>query len=191
MSAEVIKKRFTVDEYHRMVEAEVIGPKDRVELVDGEVIEMSPIGHRHRVRVIRTTTLFFRAFGDQAIVSSQNSLQLNDWTEPQPDLVVLKPRPDFYARKKFTPEDVLLVMEISDTSLRYDRNVKVPLFAAAGIPEVWIEDAKKDVLYVYRDPRADGYAVSSELQRRDSVSPIAFPSIRFSIDNLVGEPVIE
>jgi Uma2 family endonuclease len=191
MSAEIIKKRFTVDEYHRMVEVGILEPKERVELIDGEIVEMSPIGHRHWVRVTRVNTLFFKAFGDRAVVSVQNSVRLNDWTEPEPDLVVFKPRPDFYAGKRPTPQDISFVMEVADTSLRYDRNVKVPLFAAAGIPEVWVEDARNDLLYVYRDPRGGSYSVMIEAKRGDFISPLAFPDIQFPIDHLLGEPIDE
>ena len=94
MHTEVIKKRFTVDEYHRMGETGIFGPEDRLELIDGEILEMSPIGQRHAARVARATALFVRAFGDRAVVNPQNPLQLSDWTEPQPDIVILKPRPE-------------------------------------------------------------------------------------------------
>jgi Uma2 family endonuclease len=191
MPAEIIKKRFRVEEYHRMAEAGILLPKDRVELIDGEIVQMNPIGHRHRVRVLRVDTLFGRAFGDRALIVCQSDLKLNEWTEPQPDITVLKPRADFYAARDWTPEDVFFVMEVSDTSLQYDRNVKVPLFAAAGIPEVWIEDAENDVLFIYRDLRNGFYAVLLELQRGDIASPIAFPEIRFSVDDLLGEPISE
>jgi Uma2 family endonuclease len=191
MPTEIIKKRFTVADYHRMAEAGILGPKERVELIDGEIVEMSPTGHPHWVRVARATTLFIRTFGDRAVVNVQNPIQLTEWTEPEPDLVVYKPRPDFYLKKKPAPEDVFFLMEISDTSLRYDRNVKVPLFAAAGIPEVWIQDVKSDVLYVYREPQRNGYGVTLDLRRNDIVSPTAFPDVQFSIDNLLGEPIPE
>jgi Uma2 family endonuclease len=191
MPAEIIKKRFAVDDYRRMAEAGILRPKDRVELIDGEVIQMSPIGHRHRVRLLRATTLFGRAFGDRALVACQSDLKLNDWTEPQPDILVLKPRADFYAGKDWTPEDVFFLTEVSDSSLRYDLSSKVPLFAASGIPEVWIEDVNNDILHVYRDPRGGAYAISLELQRQDRISPIAFPDIRFSVDDLFGDPVKE
>src|SRR5262249_47034812 len=153
------------------------GPEERLELVEGEIIEMSPIGHPHGVRVVRSSTLFIRAFGEKAVVSTQGSLRLNWRTELQPDFVVFKPRSDFYAARRPTPADVLLVVEVAQTSLSYDRKVKVPLYAKAGIPEVWIQDLKKDVLLVYRDPRGDNYATFLELQRKDVVSPTAFPEI--------------
>jgi Uma2 family endonuclease len=188
MQTEITKKRFTVDEYHRMGEAGIFGPEERVELIDGEIIQMSPIGHRHMVCVNVANTLFIEAFGRRAIVSPQNPVQLSDWTEPQPDLVVFKPRIDFYAGKKPTPEDVLFAVEVSQTTLRLDRKVKLPLFAAAGIPEVWIEDLNQDLLLVFRNPRTDSYSASMTLQRSDSVSPMSFPDVRFSVDELLGEP---
>jgi Uma2 family endonuclease len=103
-----------------MGEAGILGPEERVELIDGEIIQMSPIGLRHAGRVNRAAAMFFRAFGDRAGLSPQNPVQLSNWTEPQPDIVVFKPRPHFYEHKKPTPDDVLLVMEVSDTSLLYD-----------------------------------------------------------------------
>ena len=188
MPADVAKKLFTVAEYHRIIEAGVFGPEDRLELIDGEIIQMTPIGHHHMVCVNRANTLFVRAFGDNAVVSPQNPVQLSDWTEPQPDLVVFKPRTDFYAAKRPTPEDVLFVVEVADSTLRYDRNIKLPRFAAAGIPEVWIEDLNGDTLLVFRDRQGDQYSTALTLRRGESVSPAAFPDIPFAIDDLLGDP---
>jgi len=186
MPTEVIKKRFTVDEYYRMAEAGILRPEDRVELIDGEIIQMSPIGQRHAARVNRANSLFIRAFGEQAVVSPQNPVQLSDWTEPQPDIVVFKARSDFYESKKPTPRDVLLVLEISDTTLRYDMKIKLPHFAAALIPEVWIQDINGDSLYVFRDPQGNCYVTSMQLKRGAFVYSLAFPEIRFSLDDLLG-----
>jgi len=191
MAAEVTKKLFTVDEYYSMAKAGIIGPEERVELVEGEIIEMSPIGHPHGVRVVRASTLLIEAFGRKAVVSTQGSLRLNKRTELQPDFVVFKPRPDFYAARRPTPADVLLVIEVAQTSLSYDRNIKVPLYARAEIPEVWIQDLKKDSLLVHRDPRGNSYAAFLEMRRDEFVSPVAFPEIRFSIDDLFGGPIVE
>jgi Uma2 family endonuclease len=191
MAAEVTKKLFTVDEYYSMAKAGIIAPDERLELVEGEIIQMSPIGHRHGVRVVRGSTLFFEALGRKGVISTQGSLRLSRRTEVEPDLVVFKPRADFYASGRATPADVLLVVEMADTSLTYDRNVKIPLYARAGILEVWIQDIKKDVLLVYRDLRGNNYATALEMRRDESVSPIAFPEIRFSIDDLFGGPIVE
>src|SRR5437016_10007262 len=152
MQVEVTKKLFTVDEYYRLAAAGILGPEDRVELIDGEIIQMSPIGDRHAGNVNRGTRLFVAAFAARAVVSVQNPLQLDNYTEPEPDIVVLRPRADDYMSKKARAEDALLVLEVCDTTLRYDRNIKLPRYAAAGIPEVWIEDLAGDELLVYREP---------------------------------------
>jgi Uma2 family endonuclease len=188
MQTEVIKKRFTVDEYHRMGQAGIFGPEDRLELIDGEILEMSPIGQRHASRVARANALFVTAFGARAVINPQNPMQLSDWTEPQPDLVVLKPRSDFYEHQRPLPADVLFVMEVSDTTLRYDLKIKVLHFAAASIPEVWIQDVNEDLLHVFREPQGSRYSVAMQLNRGAVVSPLAFPEVRFSMDDLFGAP---
>ena len=186
MPTEVTKKLFTVEEHHRMGEVGILHEDDRVELIDGEIVRMSPIGDRHLGCVNCATTLFVEAFGRRAVVSPQNPVQLSDWTEPQPDLVVLKPRPDFYRGKRPTPGDVLFAVEVADTSLTYDRRVKLPRFAAAGIPEVWIEDLNKELLLVYLNPVGDRYATTITLRPGDSISPLAFPDVAFRVGDLVG-----
>jgi Uma2 family endonuclease len=186
MQVEVTKKLFTVDEYYQMAAAGILRPEDRVELIDGEIIQMSPIGHRHAVNVIRLTHLFTASFSDRAVVSVQNPIQLNNYTEPEPDVVLLKPRPDYYAKKKMWAEDALLIVEVADTTLLYDRNIKVPRYADAGVPEVWIENLSDDELLVYRDPVGEVYKVSMALHRGESVCPVAFPDAIFKIEDLLG-----
>jgi Uma2 family endonuclease len=186
MEVEVTKKRFTADEFHRMGEAGIFGPEERLELIDGEIIEMSAMGHRHAVCVSRVTTFLIRALGDRGVLRPQLPLRLTDWTEPQPDIVVLKPRTDFYAKKKPTPQDALLVMEISDSTLTLDRNIKLPRYAAAGIQEVWIGDLVHNVLLVYRDPRAKSYKAAFQFRSGDIVSALSFPDLAFQVDELLS-----
>ncbi len=186
MRADVTKKLFTVDDYYRMVDAGILGENDRVELIEGEIVEMSPIGRKHMACVDRANDLFTSSFKGRALVSVQHPLRLNDYNEPQPDIVVLKPRADYYASKSHTPEDTFLVVEVSDTTLRYDRNVKLPLYAATGVFEVWIENLKEDLLLVCREPAGKTYKIELTLQRGDSVSPLAFPDVVFKIEDLLG-----
>jgi Uma2 family endonuclease len=186
MLTDVTKRLFTVDEYYRMADAGILTQFDRVELIDGEIIEMNPIGARHAECVDRATTFFTEAFGRKAIVSIQNSLPLTRYTEPQPDIVVLKARPDFYRSKRRGPEDVLLLVEVSDTTLRYDRNVKLRRYAAAGILEVWIEDLNENLLLVCREPAGDQYTIELTFRREESVSPLAFPEAIFKVEDLLG-----
>jgi Uma2 family endonuclease len=186
MEAEVTKRLFTVDEYHRMAEAGILHDCDPVELIDGEILQLSPIGDRHAVCVSRATTLFIRAFGENAVVSPGNPVRLTDWTEPQPDIVVFKPRRDFYAKKRPTTRDLLFIVEVSDTTLSYDRSIKLPRYAEAGIPEVWIEDLKNDVLHLYRNPAGRNYKAVRMLRPNDVVSPFAFPEVTFRVDELLS-----
>ena len=186
MQIEVNKKRFTVDEYYQMAAAGILRPEDRVELIDGEIVQMSPIGDRHALCVMIANNLFARALGAAALINVQNPLRLNKYTEPQPDIVVLKPRADYYKHKKIRAEDTLLVVGVSDSSIRYDQKIKVPRYAEAGIPEVWIENLQVDELLVYRDLAEHRYSVCKTLRRSDSVSPRAFPDVSFRIDDLLG-----
>ena len=186
MQIETTKKLFTVDEYYRMADVGILGPEDRVELIDGEIIEMSPIGNRHLACVNRATETFIAAFKGRAVVSPQNPLRLSNYTEPQPDLVLLEPRSDFYASKRPVAEDALLVLEVSDTTLRYDWNVKLPHYAAAGVREVWIENLQEDLLLVCRDPSGNEYKTCLTLKRGDSVSLAVFPDVEFKVEDFLG-----
>src|SRR3972149_6256027 len=126
MALQSTKRRFTVFEYHQMAEAGILGEDDRVELIDGEVTEMVPIGRRHSGCVNRLTQLLVKTFGDDAVVSVQNPIVLSEYTEPQPDLSILKPRSDYYSGGHPTPEDIFLLVEVGETSADLDREVKVP-----------------------------------------------------------------
>jgi Uma2 family endonuclease len=186
MRAEITKKLFTVAEYYRMAEVGILDSEARLELLEGEIVEMSPVGVRHINCVNRATNIFAKRLGDRAIVSVQNPLQLSEYTEPQPDIVLLKPNEDFYAQKKISWEDALLVIEISDTTIRRDRDVKLPLYAKAGVAELWIEDLKRDTIFVYRNPGPKTYATSLEFHRGDSISIGAFPDLIFQVADLIG-----
>jgi len=149
------RHRITVDEYHRMAEVGLLAPDARVELIEGEIIDMAPIGMDQNSVVDQLNRLLMRAVGDDAIVRIQGSVRLSKISEPQPDVVLLKPRADFYRNEFAMGVDTLLVIEVSDTTLRYDRDVKVPLFARSGVPEAWIFDLQNDLLLVYGSP-SDG-----------------------------------
>jgi len=182
---ESARKLFTTDDVLKMAEAGLFGPEERIELIDGEILEMSPV--RHVICVNRATAFFGEAFGRAAIVSIQNPVHLNIYNMPQPDVVVFKPRADFYASGPPTPADVLFLIEVSDSTLRRDRNIKLPRFALSGIPEVWIEDLKHDLILVYREPEGSQYRTQSTFRRGDSISPLAFPKSTFQFDDLIGE----
>jgi Uma2 family endonuclease len=164
------RHRITVDEYHRMAEVGLLAPDARVELIEGEIIDMAPIGKEHVSVVDQLTKLFVRAVGDDAIARVQGSVRLSRFSEPEPDLLLLRPRADFYRSRFATGDDVLLAIEVSDTSLRYDREIKVPLFARHCIPEVWIVDLRHNRLLTYLEPDEGEYR-----QYRVVAKPVAMP----------------
>ncbi len=186
MSVQVSRRRFTVDEYHRMLEAGILGEDDRVELINGEVVEMAPIGSRHAACVKRLNTLFALQVRDRAIVGIQDPIRLGEFSEPQPDITLLRPRPDYYAAGHPTSEDVLLVIEVAETSAEYDRQVKVPLYARAGIPEVWVVDLAGEAVEVYREPAGNSYRQMRRLGRGETVSPEALPNLALAVDDILG-----
>lgn len=153
----ITRHRLTVEEYHRMAEAGVLAPDARVELIEGEVIDMAPIGSRHWSVVNRLNRMLTLAAAERAIVSVQSSLRLGPRSEPQPDLALLKPRDDFYAHSLPAAADTLLVIEVADTTGAYDRQVKLPLYARHGVPELWIVDLEMAVLRVCRQPQGETY----------------------------------
>ncbi|MCX2728290.1 Uma2 family endonuclease [Thermomicrobium sp. 4228-Ro] len=178
--------RFTVDDLERMVRAGILREDARVELIEGELYDMNPIGWAHQACVNRLTELFVRALHGRAIVQPQGPVRLSDRSLPQPDLALLRPRADFYARSGPGPADVLLLVEVSDTTLAYDRDIKVPLYARAGIPEVWLVDLAGEQVLAFRLPDAGGYRYSSVHRPGELVSPQAFPDMSLAVDDLVG-----
>ena len=140
-----------------MGEAGIFAAGDRVELIDGEVIDMSPIGALHAAIVARLTAFLCRSVGSGVIVWCQNPIRLDEASEPEPDIALLRPRADGYMSAHPGPEDVLVVIEVADTSLAYDLGVKVPLYARHGIPEAWVIDAATRQTRVFREPSAEGY----------------------------------
>lgn len=151
------RHRLTVSDFHRMGEAGIFAAGDRVELIDGEVIDMSPIGALHAAIVARLTAFLCRTVGGGVIVWCQNPIRLDDSSEPESDIALLSPRADGYMSAHPGPEDVVVVIEVADTSLAYDLGVKVPLYARHGIPEAWVIDAATRQTRVFREPSAEGY----------------------------------
>ncbi len=181
---EVKRWRFTVHDYHRMGEAGILHEDDRVELIEGELVEMTAIGTRHFVCVNGLNRLLMRSVGDEAIVSVQNPVRLNEYNEPQPDLTVIRPRD--YRISLPTPEDVLLLIEVSDTTLPYDRNVKLPLYARSGIREVWIVNLPDETIERHTDPSAQGYRSLERARRGEKIVSIALPDLALAVDDVLA-----
>ena len=186
MTVQVLRRRFTVDEYHRMGQVGILGEDDRVELLEGEIVEMAPIGSRHQATVDRLTRLFSGRVAEVALVRVQGPVRLAEDSEPQPDVTLLRLRDDFYGTAHPQPEDVLLLVEVSDSSIEYDREVKLPHYARQGIPEVWIVDLDKEAIEVYRDPTVEGYRGVLQLARGQALSPQHFPLLDLAVDEVLG-----
>lgn len=186
MSVQLLRRKFTVEQYHKMAESGILTENDRVELIQGEVIEMSPIGRRHASCVARLTRLFTLRLGETAIVWPQNPIELDDTSEPQPDLTLLQPRPDFYESGHPQPEDIFLIVEVADTTAKSDREVKIPLYAKDNIAEVWLVDINQQCLEVYRQPSPTGYQNVQTFHRGQTIAIQAFPDIEIMVDEVLG-----
>ena len=186
MAVQIARRLFSIDEYHRMGEAGIFSEDDRVELIEGEIVMMSPIGNPHATAVRRLIHLFTGSFRGVLLVDAQDPLGLGDRSEPQPDITLLRHRDDFYASKAPTAEDVALLVEVADSSAAYDRGVKAPLYARHEIREYWLIDLRADVLEVYRQPEQGSYRYVRRFRRGETTSLEAFPEVKFEIDSILG-----
>jgi Uma2 family endonuclease len=178
--------RFSVKDFYRMAETGVLPPGARVELLNGKVIDMSPIGPLHGGVVKRLNRLFHRFAQDRWLMAVQDPVHLEDDSEPQPDLMLLKPAADDYESRHPKPDDVFLLIEVSDATLETDREVKVPVYGRAGIAEVWIVNLDDGTLEVYREPSFDGYASIQILHKDDKAAPAQFPDAVLEVADLLG-----
>jgi Uma2 family endonuclease len=183
-------KLFTVDEYEQMIAAGVLGEDDRLELIEGEIIKMSPIGAIHVFIVNRLTNLLAARVRERAIVSVQNPIRLAN-SQPQPDLTLLLPSVGLRPHSLPGAGDVLLLIEVADTTARFDQAVKVPVYGGEGIGEYWLVDIAKGVVEVYRGPGAGGYETKETFGPGDVVSPEAFPDVRLDVHDIVGLPPVD
>ena len=168
------RHRFTVEDYQRLGERSIFREEARVELVEGEIIDMTPIGSKHAAAVRRLDQILARAVDERGIVSVQSPVVLGEYSEPEPDIAVLRPRQDFYASAHPGPTDVLLIVEVGDTSVRYDREIKIPLYARHGIPEVWLLDLEGGSLTICSVPSESGY---ERVARPEALQAIPMPGM--------------
>ncbi len=185
MATEISKRLFTVDDYHRMAEAGILSEDDRVELIHGEVLRMSPIGPRHNAAIFRATRALVRITGEKAIVGVQGSVRLDLYDEPQPDLYLLRPKDDFYASGHAGPSDILLIIEVADSSLQYDQTIKRDLYAETGVPEYWISDLQSDCVITYTGLHEGRYQRSRRAARGEVLTPELLPDCRLPVDVLL------
>lgn len=186
MSRQLAKHWITVDMYERMGEAGILHPDDRLELLEGEIYEMSPIGSLHAACVTFLHQLLTLKFADKLIVISQNPIRLNDFSEPQPDIALLRWRDDFYRHAHPTPADVLLLIEVADSTLESDRTYKIPLYAKAGIAECWLVNLTEERIELYAEPLNGAYQTSKTFKRGDEAQSYTIPNLNVGVTDVLG-----
>ncbi len=185
MAVDYTIRPITVAEYLRMGELGLIGPDERVELLDGELIEMPPSSEDHSFGVNEIARIFYRRFEDRARIQSQSPIRLNEVSEPEPDVALLVAREDRYRKRRPLASDVLLVVEVSDKSLRYDRGRKLEAYARAGIPEVWIVNIPDRCVERYAGLSAGRYAPAEIVKAGGEIASQAFPNEPIAVDEFL------
>lgn len=186
------RKKFPLEEYHQIIASGVLREDYLIEFINGEIFEMSPVGFRHASCVNKLNQLLSLKLGNKVIISVQNPIKLNDNSEPQPDIVLLKPRPDFYAIQHPTPEDIFLLIEVADSSIEYDRaaclwhrSFKIPIYAENKIQEVWLIDLNQNLLEVYQNPQKNYYQNITKLSSEDSLTLSQPEVITIALDRIL------
>ena len=178
--------RFSADDYEKMAEAGILVEDERLELIEGDILRMSPIGKFHVWCVARLNYLLTRRLENQAVILIQSPIRLDDHSEPEPDVTVVRPQEQFFGVDLPTPADILLLIEVSDSSLAYDRDVKLALYARAEIPEVWLVDLNTDTLTLYAQPSNGAYGVIQTFRRGDNVTSIIIPDLSVRVEEILG-----
>ena len=184
----IVRRKITVEEYEVMYEAGVFKPDERLELINGEILKVAPMNAPHISYVIRLSRIFTERLTKRAIVSTQLPIVINEESEPEPDISILRWRSDDYFSGKPKAQDVYLLIEVASASLLFDRRVKLPLYARAGVPEVWIVKVQERELEVYRNPRGEDYAERQILQPTDRISLLAFPDVEIPLSEVFITP---
>jgi Uma2 family endonuclease len=186
LAVAVNRRRFTVDDYHRMWDVGILSPADRVELIDGEIVTKMAIGPRHGASVDRANRALTTAVDTSAIVRVQGSVRLDLFNQPQPDIVLLQPRTDFYSSAHPTAADIMLLVEVAESSIDFDRNIKMRAYAKAGVPEYWLVDLNEDVVRVHSEPSNGIYRTVVGFLRGQSIAPRLLPACTISTLDLLG-----
>lgn len=176
------RRLFTADEFERMDAAGVFGPEERLELIEGDIVEMTPVGPGHGAALAYLNKRLILGVGDRAVVWIQGGARIAFRSLPRPDLALLRPRS--YRRANPTPEDILLVVEVADTSLRFDRTREARLYAAAGAPEYWVVGVEREWIEVYREPEGEGYRDVKRVPLGDTIAPLSFPDLVLSVADI-------
>ncbi|KAM3114805.1 Uma2 family endonuclease [Phormidesmis sp. 146-33] len=185
MDSAIALRRISVQDYHRIAEAGIFRPEERVELLEGQLIKMAAKGTAHSAAVSRVEGLLRTQLGSQALLRLQDPIRLNDYSEPEPDIAIVAPDPGYYENHHPIPSEVFWLIEVSDTTLKYDREVKAPSYARSGIVEYWILDVNQRVLHVYRSPSQNGYQSEIALAEESQIAPLAFPDCVISVGQML------
>ena len=178
-------RRFTVEEYYRMVEVGILHPDERVELIEGEIIVMPPAGPAHANNVDEYIEVFARYAPGRFRIRIQNPVRLDDYSEPEPDVALVRRRPEGYGAAHPTPADVLLVIEVAHSSLEYDRNIKAHIYGRSGVPETWVRNLPEDCIERFTEPGPDGYARHTIHRRGETLTPVALPDLELAVSDLL------
>lgn len=177
--------RFTVDEYYKMIELGMLKDYERAEIIEGELIQKMPIGERHSAVVEKLNEILRDELGKTVSLRNQQPIKFSDYNEPEPDLAVLQRREDFYSDAKPTSKDVLLLIEVSDATLKYDRGTKLALYAEAEIPEVWIVNLPNDIIEIHTKPSSGVYQLTKIFKRGDAVESEILPDLKLAVDEIL------
>jgi Uma2 family endonuclease len=186
MTLELKRRQFTIAQYHQMIETGVLHEGDRVELIEGEILEMAAMGSKHAAQVRRLNHLFSRRFGDDVWVSIQNPVELGPRSEPEPDVALLRWRKDCYETEHPQASDIYLVIEVADSTAEFDRKVKAPLYARSKVIEYWLIDLNAEAIAVYREPAPEGYRQVETMQRGQFICVMGLPNAEFTVDEILG-----
>lgn len=186
MQTALKRHRFSVDDWHRMGDTGVLSPDLRAELIEGEIFEMPPIGPLHSGHEKRLLHWFRSRVGDEILLSAQDPLRLGNFSEPQPDLMLLRIREDFYADAHPEASDVLLLVEVADTSLSDDRNVKIPLYGRYGVAETWLVNLREGCVEVYTRPNLRGYADRHLAWAGEVLTPVLLPELAVPVGEILN-----
>ncbi len=186
MTALPQRKLFTVDEYDTMIKAGVFDGKERVELIEGEFVKKMTQGDLHIGCINKITWILRNDLSKEYIFSVQNAVQINIFSAPEPDVAILRFRPDFYSGGKARPEDILLLIEVADTTVHSDRQIKIPLYARAEVPEIWLVNLPRKIVEVYTAPKNGKYQVVRKAGKSETLSPIVLPELKIKVSDIIG-----
>lgn len=182
----IVRKKFCTEETHKMMEVGILPEESGWELIDGEIIHRMTIGSKHAGTVKKLNRILTNLLGEKAIVSIQDPIHVDEYNEPEPDIALLKPREDFYTENYPLPEDVLLLVEVSDSTVEFDREVKKNLYAEAGIAEFWLVNLKENTLEVYSQPKNGTYRLAQILEKGETVKSNTIENLSLDVEQILG-----